>query len=285
MPWRLRWQRRSLSLLLATFWHEPKCLAPRLAITSVSSSPTLLSLLSSSKPSLRSTFHHVCTTTRERIGVHSPPRHTHATVSCVHTVNYNWVLGVSLAKSVLWIAASVVTIIVSRRHKEKVALAGIRAIFCVQSNDLALGVPIVMALYGRTHPEYVGYLFILQPVTLCFLDPMGSLTLCKTLAYTPLSRAWCLPHPLTITPGFLLIECGIQHRHRSKSGKRGGACWAVLRVLKRVVTNPIVMVVFLGLIWNLAVRRPLPGIVALTLKVRVCVGRVIGFVAWWFPLT
>lgn len=198
-------------------------------------------------------------------------------------MNYNWVLGVSLAKSVLWIAASVVTIIVSRRHKEKVALAGIRAIFCVQSNDLALGVPIVMALYGRTHPEYVGYLFILQPVTLCFLDPMGSLTLCNPLAYTPLS---------------CLVLTSPARNHARLSAHRvwhsGPASQQVWQAWWRVLGRPAGAEASGdkpdcdgGLSWldmepcgsaTTAWNRGIDSKGA-------CVERVTGFVAWQFPLT
>lgn len=51
--------------------------------------------------------------------------------------------------------------------------AGILAIFCTQSNDFAIGSPIVNALYHHAHPEYAAYLYLMAPLSLAILNPIG----------------------------------------------------------------------------------------------------------------
>lgn len=51
--------------------------------------------------------------------------------------------------------------------------AGILSIFCTQSNDFAIGQPILDALYHRAHPEYVAYLYLMAPLSLAILNPIG----------------------------------------------------------------------------------------------------------------
>ena len=42
-----------------------------------------------------------------------------------------------------------------------IAVSALCAIFCTQSNDFALGYPVLSALYGQSHPEYPMYLYLL----------------------------------------------------------------------------------------------------------------------------
>ena len=51
--------------------------------------------------------------------------------------------------------------------------AGLYSIFVTQSNDFALGFPILKALYGQTNPEYPMYLYLLSPISLAILNPIG----------------------------------------------------------------------------------------------------------------
>ena len=46
-------------------------------------------------------------------------------------------------------------------------------IFVTQSNDFALGLPILNALFLTSHPEYPDYLFLLAPISLAILNPIG----------------------------------------------------------------------------------------------------------------
>ncbi|KAL1375313.1 hypothetical protein pipiens_004697 [Culex pipiens pipiens] len=42
-----------------------------------------------------------------------------------------------------------------------------------QSNDFAIVFPIVTALYSKIHPEYASYIYLLAPISLAFLNPIG----------------------------------------------------------------------------------------------------------------
>ena len=55
---------------------------------------------------------------------------------------------------------------------------GIRSIFVEQSNDLALGLPIVKALYTQSHPEFINYQFLLPVISLILLNPLGESVTC-----------------------------------------------------------------------------------------------------------
>ena len=51
-------------------------------------------------------------------------------------------------------------------------MAGLFAIFTTQSNDFALGYPILKSIYSD-HPEVCKFIYLLAPVNLVFLNPIG----------------------------------------------------------------------------------------------------------------
>ena len=51
--------------------------------------------------------------------------------------------------------------------------AGLFAIFSTQSNDFALGNPILQAIYSLSHPDFQSYLYLLAPISLVILNPIG----------------------------------------------------------------------------------------------------------------
>ncbi|KAK7230910.1 secretin-like G protein-coupled receptor [Aureococcus anophagefferens] len=61
------------------------------------------------------------------------------------------------------------------QQRKVVAVSALRAIFCTQSNDFALGLPVMTALYKDTRPEMVSMLYLLSPVSLLLLNPVGFL--------------------------------------------------------------------------------------------------------------
>ncbi|KAL0872024.1 hypothetical protein ABMA27_004461 [Loxostege sticticalis] len=87
------------------------------------------------------------------------------------TVNWTFLLAILLAKGVIFFGVIVVTVSISKPiHFGR---AGIFAIFCTQSNDFALGYPIINAIYERTHPEYALYLYLMAPISLAILNPIA----------------------------------------------------------------------------------------------------------------
>lgn len=51
--------------------------------------------------------------------------------------------------------------------------AAIFGMFATQSNDFALGYPLVDALYSRSHPHYLAYIYLFAPISLLFLNPIA----------------------------------------------------------------------------------------------------------------
>ena len=51
--------------------------------------------------------------------------------------------------------------------------AAVWAIFATQSNDFALGLPLLKALYSNLHPTFPTYIFLAAPISLVILNPIG----------------------------------------------------------------------------------------------------------------
>lgn len=106
----------------------------------------------------------------------------------------------------------------------------------------------VNALYNSTHPEYSAYLYLLAPISLVILNPVG----------------------------FVLLE--IAKRRRSDVASRnddeldeaGGSVnnwqmtWAIL---KGIAFNPVLFMTVLGIIGNVIFDHNLPPMIAVTLEV------------------
>lgn len=88
----------------------------------------------------------------------------------IQTVNWTFLASITLSKALVFFVVLLVSLLINRRA---VGQAGIHAIFATQSNDFALGYPILMALYGKTRPEMPMYLYLMAPISLVFLNPIG----------------------------------------------------------------------------------------------------------------
>ncbi|KAI5107206.1 integral membrane protein GPR155, partial [Silurus meridionalis] len=77
-----------------------------------------------------------------------------------------------VAKLSVFFVVCVLTLLVSSKDS-RYSKAGLFSIFATQSNDFALGYPIVEALYRNTHPEYLQYIYLVAPVSLMVLNPIG----------------------------------------------------------------------------------------------------------------
>ena len=86
------------------------------------------------------------------------------------SVNWTFFVSVLITKSILFVGALLITLAVTKGSLGK---AGLFAIFVSMSNDFALGYPLLKSLYGDTQPEYPVYLYIIAPITLVILNPIG----------------------------------------------------------------------------------------------------------------
>ncbi|XP_047208250.1 integral membrane protein GPR155 isoform X3 [Girardinichthys multiradiatus] len=137
---------------------------------------------------------------------------------------------VLVAKVTVFVLVCVLTLIVASPDS-RYSKAGLYAIFATQSNDFALGYPIVDALYRSTYPEYLQYIYLVAPVSLMLLNPIG-FALCEVQRWRQAS------HPQHSSLGILGI--------------------VVLQVLK----NPIVFMVIVGIISHFALGERIPDVLS-----------------------
>lgn len=99
----------------------------------------------------------------------------------------------------------------------------------------------VQSLYADTHPEYLKYIYLIAPISVIVLNPIG----------------------------FVLLEIQ-SHRERevensSAEIKGEGSCMPLsigLHVIKGVVTNPIVFMTVIGIIGNFVFHRNIPDVLS-----------------------
>ncbi|XP_054732523.1 integral membrane protein GPR155 isoform X1 [Anastrepha obliqua] len=87
------------------------------------------------------------------------------------TVNWTFLLAMAISKTIVFFAVLIISLLITRPLNY--ARAGLLSIFCTQSNDFAIGYPIVLALYQDVHPEYASYLYLMSPISLALLNPIG----------------------------------------------------------------------------------------------------------------
>jgi Co/Zn/Cd efflux system component len=89
----------------------------------------------------------------------------------------------------------------------------------------------VKAIYSVNNPEYLQYIYLIAPISLVFLNPIG----------------------------FTMLEV---HRKENR-----GTCRLVLHVLKDVISNPIVFMVIVGIIGNFIFKQNIPTVLGDILEV------------------
>lgn len=91
------------------------------------------------------------------------------------SVNWIFLSSIFISKTTVFFLAIFFTLITLRPIN--IGLAAVFAIFVSQSNDFALGFPIVSAIYSETHPDYIHYIYLLAPISLCILNPIAFILL------------------------------------------------------------------------------------------------------------
>jgi predicted permease len=148
------------------------------------------------------------------------------------SVSWSFLAAVLLAKTALF-AVTALGVLAAVRPPDPLR-AGLYAIFVTQSNDFALGFPILQAIYGASHPEIPMYLYLFAPISLVILNPIG----------------------------FVLMEIGKNGENDSNGdGSRNLSKVKLLQIAKNVVTNPIIFMTVAGIIANFVFGQTLPGII------------------------
>ncbi|XP_075036705.1 lysosomal cholesterol signaling protein isoform X1 [Mixophyes fleayi] len=141
-------------------------------------------------------------------------------------VNWSFLYSILIAKASVFIIVCVLTLLVAS-PQTRYSKAGLFPIFATQSNDFALGYPIVDALYQTTYPKYLQYIYLVAPVSLMMLNPLG------------------------------FVFCEIQ-KWRDNPNTSQGKFKILGLALLRVFQNPIVFMVFIGIAFNFALGQKIP---------------------------
>ncbi|KAM4557931.1 lysosomal cholesterol signaling protein isoform 1-T2 [Odontesthes bonariensis] len=137
---------------------------------------------------------------------------------------------VLIAKVSVFCIVCILTLIVASPDS-RYSKAGLFSIFATQSNDFALGYPIVEALYQSTHPEYLQYIYLVAPVSLMLLNPIG------------------------------FAFCEIQ-KWKNEGNRQQSKLLIVGVVVLQVLKNPIVFMVVIGIIAHFVLHQTIPAFMA-----------------------
>lgn len=117
--------------------------------------------------------------------------------------------------------------------------AGLYAIFATQSNDFALGYPLLNSLYGDKN-QFSAYLYVLSPIQLLILNPVA-------IFLMEIQRQW---------------ERQIKMNNRLNSPEAPMKSNLLWPVLKGILRNPIIIMTVLGLLWNVTLPHAIPQVLA-----------------------
>ncbi|XP_067118557.1 lysosomal cholesterol signaling protein-like [Centruroides vittatus] len=148
-------------------------------------------------------------------------------------VNWRFLACIFIAKLCIFIIVIVITLILTK--PTNVGKAGLYAIFSTQSNDFALGYPLLLTLYSKWHPEYSQYLYLIAPMQLALLNP------------------------------FAYILMNIQQTKESDQNNKVQSCW--FKAYFGFAANPIIVMTFLGIFGNILFHHKLPLIISQLLDV------------------
>jgi len=135
-------------------------------------------------------------------------------------VNWTFVASVLITKASIFLSVFSVKLLTGG----KAGTAGMFAIFCTQTNDFGMGLPILTSAFGADH-EYVSYLYLVAPISLLILNPIG----------------------------FVALEIS---GNKSKST----TLEKIISVFKGILSNPIIIMTILGVAFNFILDKQVPNL-------------------------
>lgn len=152
-------------------------------------------------------------------------------------IDFNLVGCILISKCLIFAAVFGITFMLSYHSSSKclaVQRSSIYAIFCTQSNDFALGYPMFISLYGNGKDSLANYLYVLAPIQLLLLNPIG----------------------------LFLIEITKNIEDNVVETSRLRRFFLILKiVLQKILINPIIFATFFGMFLNLVGGGHLPAVV------------------------
>ena len=135
---------------------------------------------------------------------------------------WDFLYAVMIAKAFVFFMI-LILVLVTDRARGRVGRAAISAVFCTQSNDFAMGIPIFQVIYNTTNPGYRFLLYIVAPVNFLILNPIA----------------------------FVLMEFS-----RRKGVGKGFNCNIIGSVFKQVFSSPLVIMTIAGVLLRLLLWQP-----------------------------
>lgn len=173
-----------------------------------------------------------------------------------HVVNWNFLFSILVSKAIVFFAVIIISLLVIRPLN--LGKAGLLAIFCTQSNDFAIGYPIVVALYQKIHPEYASYIYLLAPISLAVLNPIG---------YVFMEITKMRNKSITNSDEENLIERQCAGTVQTENRFLNGKVLVVLKTIYSIFFNPILFMTVLGVIGGFAFPNGPPVMISGILKV------------------
>lgn len=87
------------------------------------------------------------------------------------TINLSFLICMLTSKLLVFILVTTITLLIS--YPTNFGYAGALSILATQSNDFALGYPLIKSLYGESRQEMLNYLSLMAPIQLLILNPLG----------------------------------------------------------------------------------------------------------------
>lgn len=147
------------------------------------------------------------------------------------SIDWTFIGCIFLSKLLVFFFVALITLLTT--HPASYGKAGLYGIFCTQSNDFAIGYPLLHSLFDNIDYRLANYAYVLAPLQLVIINPIG----------------------------FLMME--IETVFSSKKHKSS----VYLNVVKRIITNPIILMTLLGIAWNLLFGSQVNSLLASFLKV------------------
>uniref|UniRef100_A0A182LZ44 DEP domain-containing protein n=1 Tax=Anopheles culicifacies TaxID=139723 RepID=A0A182LZ44_9DIPT len=169
------------------------------------------------------------------------------------TVNWNFLLSILIAKTIVFLSVAIISLLVAR--PVNYGRAGLLAIFCTQSNDFAIGYPIVSALYSKIHPEYASYIYLLAPISLAILNPIGFVLMeISKIKDKNAENNTSANDETNSPPPSTCPELAAQNRRKILKGK----ALVVIKMVESIFFNPILLMTLLGVIGGQIFPNGLP---------------------------
>jgi len=142
-------------------------------------------------------------------------------------VRWEFLGGVILGKTVLFLITLFVARAAFGSHRKSLARGALYGLFATQSNDFAVGLPVIKGVFAESHPSFITFFYLTGPTQVAWINPIA----------------------------FAFLEAGKDRTEEEMIEQAGLTNFqmrrqAAVRVFKGVLLNPIILCTMGGLLAN-----------------------------------